>query len=1031
MDERQHQERSSSVNDSSTFIDWSFHSKTNNSNGEHDDDNNDDADHNRSELLLFGNGDDEDQDEDGHGDNLIMSPQQLNEDIRRGEGRIGVNTGNGSSINNRSRRTSHENDDSSCRKRNNTNTHSPHFHNHYNVADKSVTFDDSITVVGSPMAYHHIDKHHHDVQLRRTSDDNYSGRTTRSDDIQQQQAVNNDQSISSDISLLIDDENQEDQRRPRDNSSFKSYHSQSQEESRSVERCRYQHDHNQILSPSLSSSSLLKESPSYCNSRNCQLGDETLTSPSLSLSLLPILYKERPWPNRREYQSKYESQVKSIISKFRCLHPGVLKDYKSMTPQQKADERQRVLALLARIRSGEYQRHEEQEYDSQQTKTALYKTVAVPTQEQERRHGRLGHLDSTTDTTFIGTQKISAGSDHYHNQSIVDETMSPSINPPALAAAKQSQQTSSRAMTKMPFTSQVDHSVDVADKSELLLSPEGGSNFDDCDSSQISMRFPQADNDDNADNNDRSGPSAQNDSVSSVEIPRGSNDDDDLSYGTPEDQIQRSTESSGALKRQATNSGKRGADSQRSRHDANGIVDMVSSRLSRMSMSPEQSKKYSSSPSHLFPASQSPISLRLTSSSQDANEYSPGLYDQDEINDKNNRISWGTELRYSTANSPVNDSVMTSRSDRSRQNDSRSIREVPTNVSLIDGAIFHLDKLSVQRTKQLDRSRTAKHKDHSHKGISALRCRRLVSFPDPFLKYNNRVRKALNEMHQWIHGAEFEFDQGESNIPALGVFFSLSYQQIVDLGLKLLLGDLSRSKPGPSLTTMNGSTIIVCRSREDCEKWESAFRDGTGCSVLNHAILPLSERIRTSTAEKACLHDVVLTTFDAMKSPDVTMPVSGDGYVIFKSATAARGWHSSRSGPQIVESTQQKTKQLSVLHRVHYKRIIFVDVIGRKCFLAKGGTARNAAATALSGDSRLAFFSKSEADGTSALAALKKSDKTAFSAVSAALRLSSYENPQSDDRMEEDSSDDDDDGRNSRLNTSTLATIALDLNDLK
>ena len=113
---------------------------------------------------------------------------------------------------------------------------------------------------------------------------------------------------------------------------------------------------------------------------------------------------------------------------------------------------------------------------------------------------------------------------------------------------------------------------------------------------------------------------------------------------------------------------------------------------------------------------------------------------------------------------------------------------------------------------------------------------------------------------------------------------------------------------------------------------------------------------------------------------------------------------------------------MSVLHRIEFKRIIVVDNLGRKCYLAKGGTARAAASIALSSSScRLAFFKETEADGQNALLALRKSDKRAFQSVSSVLHLtdhsddySSAMNVSSDDETHED----------------PLQNIAMDLKDL-
>ena len=66
-----------------------------------------------------------------------------------------------------------------------------------------------------------------------------------------------------------------------------------------------------------------------------------------------------------------------------------------------------------------------------------------------------------------------------------------------------------------------------------------------------------------------------------------------------------------------------------------------------------------------------------------------------------------------------------------------------------------------------------------------------------------------------------------------------------------------------------------------------------------------------------------------------------------------------------------------------------MDVLGRKSFLAKFGTARANAATALRANSRIAFFCQTEADGDSVFQALKKSDSRAQESVTRILHLAS------------------------------------------
>jgi hypothetical protein len=65
------------------------------------------------------------------------------------------------------------------------------------------------------------------------------------------------------------------------------------------------------------------------------------------------------------------------------------------------------------------------------------------------------------------------------------------------------------------------------------------------------------------------------------------------------------------------------------------------------------------------------------------------------------------------------------------------------------------------------------------------------------------------------------------------------------------------------------------------------------------------------------------------------------------------GWLTSRvAGSQTGGQAPRKCHQLSVLHRMSWYRVIMLDVLGRKGFLTKPGTARVQAAVAINANSR-------------------------------------------------------------------------------
>lgn len=145
--------------------------------------------------------------------------------------------------------------------------------------------------------------------------------------------------------------------------------------------------------------------------------------------------------------------------------------------------------------------------------------------------------------------------------------------------------------------------------------------------------------------------------------------------------------------------------------------------------------------------------------------------------------------------------------------------------------------------------------------------------------------------------------------------------------------------------------MIIARDKVEVKLWERALHERTGFSVFNHAEAPLSERVRLSTSEKAGKFDVVLTTYDALKGPDVAIPIDALGYAIVSSPDEESGWLNSRTTSS-QPSQPQRCRQLSVLHRLNFGRAVFVDCLGRKSFLAKNGTSRASAAVALQANSR-------------------------------------------------------------------------------
>jgi hypothetical protein len=300
--------------------------------------------------------------------------------------------------------------------------------------------------------------------------------------------------------------------------------------------------------------------------------------------------------------------------------------------------------------------------------------------------------------------------------------------------------------------------------------------------------------------------------------------------------------------------------------------------------------------------------------------------------------------------------------------DGKLTKEAPTDVRLVDGETLRWPKLPTEH-----RQRTASPTQ---------------TFSDPFSLYAEPMRRRLEKLYAWI----LKRDQASCSLvfDRYGAVLSISFQHVIDVVIKLslehsYLKDLASCNRQPLL---HGNTLIVTRSKEELDLLKRSFREGSALSVLNHAALPMSQRKTQSCAEKSVHFDVVLTTYDSLKSPDVALKLDRAGFTITTSSKSNDGWFtSSSSSSQNVDQMERNCKLLSALHRVHWRRLLLVDVLGRKSFLSKLDTARVNAVRAMNADSRLAFFVSSDDDTISGIQALVKSDRTALASLSSVLRI--------------------------------------------
>jgi len=429
-------------------------------------------------------------------------------------------------------------------------------------------------------------------------------------------------------------------------------------------------------------------------------------------------------------------------------------------------------------------------------------------------------------------------------------------------------------------------------------------------------------------------------------------------FATPESTIQLSH------KRCASRSGKRGVDLTRSRLSDDcfpvnhGEIllsdgDSLSSR-NRMQYSPPPGDEI------IFTASQSPIQHNETGVV--CSSFDVGGDAAVDLNLSNNA---------STLKSEMIESIQTSRGVNERHvrwqlaNHDSFLQEAPANISMKDPADFRMNSLVVQKMRsKKNRSRIP-----------------FPSFPDPLEKYNGSKGQKLNNVYKWMK----EHDQAFSTATEKGgVLFSVALSQAKDLALKIALeAGISENRENEiSDDRLRGRTILVCRSKADLEVISCTFREGSAFSVLNHATQPLAERTRATFSSKCATFDVVLSTYDALMSKDVAIAVNEDGHATTQE-NGGSSWYSSRSN----ENDPITVDTLSTLHLLQWDRVIFLDELGRKSYLAKFGTIRGKAAIALNAMSRFACFGPGSAKEKNPWEGLRKSDKRAFQSVAAVLRM--------------------------------------------
>lgn len=399
-------------------------------------------------------------------------------------------------------------------------------------------------------------------------------------------------------------------------------------------------------------------------------------------------------------------------------------------------------------------------------------------------------------------------------------------------------------------------------------------------------------------------------------------------------------------KRMATTSGKRGADLSRRKRVEDSEV------LPTMDFQSPQPK--------IFSASQSPI-LSETEEEDERNLRSrkpPADFSEDSSieGSPGSNISLGDHLHQDP--DETLDAIYETTLGRP------ALASLANNVHLKKGASVHFEPLHTKRQRPKTKAMTQ-------------------TFPDPFEYYTGKTYDKMKFVYKWIR------KRMESKSVPGGVVFSMSEQKIMDTCLRLIVRVSAQqieaaSSQSKASDTIQGQTLIVVRERDSLEDWKRIFREGSNLGVICHCELPLKERKSLSTAHKCSKYGIVLTTFDALISPDCTIVLEeGDGVAMVEQSQDPHGWMQGRGSSSQSES-QARCKRLSILHRLKWKQIIFVDALGRRSYMAKPDTSRNKAAALLAADARLLFFAQYD-DSPSGFSELLKSDRRAVSGVSAVL----------------------------------------------
>ena len=292
------------------------------------------------------------------------------------------------------------------------------------------------------------------------------------------------------------------------------------------------------------------------------------------------------------------------------------------------------------------------------------------------------------------------------------------------------------------------------------------------------------------------------------------------------------------------------------------------------------------------------------------------------------------------------------------------VKNAPTDVRLRHGETLRYPKLTTHRSRPTTMGNR-----------TALAPPTLTqSYPDPFRLYDEAVQRQLYRFY-----TKMMMHRDQRTLRRCGAVLSITEQQITDMVLKLhldhpVLDDVVVENNDNKSVPLRGKTLIVARSKDELDMWRRTFREGSGLSIINHAAMTIAQRKHPLFPAKLVHYDVVLSTYDAIKSADIGMKIDPTtGLAITKTdLTDTNGWYTTNSSARQsqplhrsrgaaegegLDANTSCSKALSAVHKLDWCRILFVDVLGRKGYLTKPDTtARVQAVRALNARVRWAFL---------------------------------------------------------------------------